>query len=350
MRADPRPGPGGFAAPGAGGRGCRFRLGGGAAGIQRLEAELVGQAFAPHRHDTYAVGVTLSGVQTFRYRGEQRHCLPGQWHILHPDELHDGAAGTGDGFGYRIFYLDPALVQDALGGLPLPFVADPVIPATGMPRVLGGFLADIGEPLDELEAVEVTTAIADSLRAHASPARGRPIGLDMEAMRRIRSLLLDDPTTRHRAGDLEAASGLDRWTIARQFRAAYGTSPTRFRTMRRLDLARALLLGGNPPAAAATAAGFADQAHLTRMFKHAYGLTPATWAAAVHVTTSRTVPATKGPSGDKCHDTAATIPAGVRLRQPASPTPMSPPPRLQTYSSQTAGHVKDRAGDTRPLR
>jgi hypothetical protein len=34
-------------------------------------------AFAPHRHDTYAIGITLAGVQTFRYRSEQRHCLPG---------------------------------------------------------------------------------------------------------------------------------------------------------------------------------------------------------------------------------------------------------------------------------
>ncbi|WP_331459548.1 AraC family ligand binding domain-containing protein, partial [Nonomuraea sp. SBT364] len=24
----------------------------------------------PHRHDTYAIGITLTGVQTFRYRGE----------------------------------------------------------------------------------------------------------------------------------------------------------------------------------------------------------------------------------------------------------------------------------------
>jgi hypothetical protein len=60
-------------------------------------------------------------VQTFRYRGETRHCLPGECHILHPDELHDGRAGTPEGFGYRIVYVDPALVQQALGGRALPF-------------------------------------------------------------------------------------------------------------------------------------------------------------------------------------------------------------------------------------
>jgi AraC-like DNA-binding protein len=36
-----------------------------------------------------------------------------------------------------------------------------------------------------------------------------------------------------------------------------------------------------PLAQAASEAGFADQSHLTRQFKQAYGLTPARWASAV---------------------------------------------------------------------
>src|SRR4051794_7272862 len=97
-------------------------------GVEPLEARFLGRAFAPHRHDTYAIGITLSGVQAFHYRGALRRCLPGWCHVLHPDELHDGAAGTEDGFAYRIAYVDPALVQRALGGRgALPFVADPVL-------------------------------------------------------------------------------------------------------------------------------------------------------------------------------------------------------------------------------
>ena len=33
---------------------------------------------------------------------------------------------------------------------------------------------------------------------------------------------------------------------------------------------------------AALAAAFADQSHMSRQFKRAYGLTPARWAAALH--------------------------------------------------------------------
>ena len=69
--------------------------------------------------------------------------------------------------------------------------------------------------------------------------------------------------------------------LARQFRAAFGTSPSRFRTMRQLDRARRLMIGGTALAEAALEAGFADQSHLSRQFKRAYGMTPARWRAAL---------------------------------------------------------------------
>ena len=100
-------------------------LGHGSDAIQRVEAFIQSGGFSPHRHDVYAIGVTLSGVQSFRYRGADRQCLPGQCHILHPDEMHDGRAAESGGFRYRIAYIDPGLIQRALGGKSLPFVADP---------------------------------------------------------------------------------------------------------------------------------------------------------------------------------------------------------------------------------
>lgn len=81
-----------------------------------------------------------------------------------------------------------------------------------------------------------------------------------------------------RSAELEMVTGLDRYALARQFRRSFGTSPYRYRVMRHLDRARALITAGTPLCEAAIAAGFADQSHLTRHFKRAYGLPPGRWA------------------------------------------------------------------------
>src|SRR5262245_35531281 len=82
-------------------------------GVGLLRAWFEGRPFARHRHDTYAIGVTEAGVQMFDYRGKVEVSGPGQVVVLHPDEAHDGRAGAGAGFGYRIVYAEPARVAAA---------------------------------------------------------------------------------------------------------------------------------------------------------------------------------------------------------------------------------------------
>jgi AraC-like DNA-binding protein len=259
---------------------ARIRIGAGGHGIERLEACFTGDAFAPHRHDTYAIGITLSGVLAFRYRGAQQYCFPGQCHILHPDELHDGGSGSDDGFAYRIVYIDPALIQQALGGRPLPFIPDPVIDLPASRRALLSSAWDIESPVDEFSRVDIVVAVADMLAAMLD--RPSNVGtLHLRALMDVRDRIAADPAAWPSAAALERLAGLDRWTLARQFRAAFGTSPSRFRTMRQLDHARRLMAHGVCLAEAAADAGFADQSHFSRQFKRAYGLTPGRWAAAL---------------------------------------------------------------------
>jgi AraC-like DNA-binding protein len=271
----------------AGGRGLeglcdvrgRIRIGTGVEGVERLEAYFQGRAFAPHRHDTYAIGITRAGVQSFRYRGALRHCLPGQCHILHPDEPHDGAAGTDAGFGYGIVYIDPALIREATGTLP--FVADPVIEATALSEELVSFLGDIDSDMDALARTDIALAAADQLLALSAGRPEKIPPLSLASLRRVRELIAASPARRHAMVELERIADLDRWTLARQFRLAFGTSPSRYRRMRQLDALRALIQAGTPLAEAASAAGFADQSHMSRCFKSAYGLTPGHWVRAV---------------------------------------------------------------------
>ncbi|MGY2081330.1 helix-turn-helix domain-containing protein [Modestobacter sp. SYSU DS0657] len=66
--------------------------------------------------------------------------------------------------------------------------------------------------------------------------------------------------------------------LVRAFTRRHGLPPHRYLTGRRVDRARRLLLDGLPPAEVATAAGFCDQAHLTRHARRMLGTTPAAYA------------------------------------------------------------------------
>src|ERR687885_661737 len=121
-------------------------------GVELLQAHFGGRGFAPHRHDTYGIAVTDLGVQTFDYRGSVQHSLPGQVTVLHPDEEHDGRAGTESGFGYRIVYVAPAQISvavRAITGRPtsLPFVREPVAASPVLARAVAEAFGSDLEPL-----------------------------------------------------------------------------------------------------------------------------------------------------------------------------------------------------------
>jgi AraC-like DNA-binding protein len=246
-------------------------------GLELLQAWFAGRAFDRHRHDTYAIGVTEAGVQTFDYRGRAERSVPGQVVVLHPDEAHDGRAGTGAGFGYRIAYVEPARIAAAvraIRGRPaaLPFVSEPVLTNETLRRAVTAAFRCGREPL-AVDALVLGLA-AGLVEAERDGPRARPPRrLDHAALERARAFLDGQPGV-VRSDELEAVGGLGRYDLARQFRVAYGVSPYRYSLMRRLDRARASIGGETPLAELALAAGFVDQAHFTRMFRSAFGVTP----------------------------------------------------------------------------
>ncbi|HVU20565.1 MAG TPA: AraC family transcriptional regulator [Rhizomicrobium sp.] len=247
--------------------------------LDRIDARLAGAAYTPHRHDTYAIGITLEGVQSFDYRGKTRSSLPGQVVVLHPDELHDGRAGDGTVFRYRTAYIAPVRIQDALGGRPLPFIREGVCSDARLRRAVSALLDDFEHPLSELEEHDALTDLAHVLAAvagrtaatRASDRRAALAARDYIEAHLIRNISLRE---------LERETRRDRWQLSRDFRATFGTSPYRYLTARRLDRARRMMLEGGSTAGIAISCGFSDQSHFGRLFKKTFGLTPNAWLRA----------------------------------------------------------------------
>lgn len=257
------------------------------AGIQRIEAFFSGKAYAPHRHDTYSIGYTIEGVQSFDYRGSRSDSTPGKVIVLHPDEIHNGEAGSAEGFHYRMIYIEPSMVREALGSSAgaLPFVKEAVFGDPRLFRAIHEAFKDMDAALEQVALDEITTLLADGLLANDPSATSSKRSLiDAKATGLAREYLdanLDRTVT---SDELESITGQNRYALSRQFRKAYGTSPYRYLMMRRLDHARAEIATGLSLVDAAINAGFSDQAHMTRRFKANYGISPGHWQRLVRRT------------------------------------------------------------------
>ncbi len=253
-------------------------------GMERIEARFSGNGFSPHRHDTYALGLTLSGVQTFTYRGAARFSTPGRLIVLHPDELHDGGAGDEAGLTYRMIYISPerisAAVESMFGFRSLPFVQAPVVDDPALRQSLIEALGELDAEMGELKRDCLVAEIAGHLQRIGAPGSGngrKPIA--RHALLRCRDYLAEGAGTHVSSETLEAISGLDRFSLARQFRTAFGTSPHRFLLQRRLARVKTMIAAGETLADAALSQGFADQSHMTRHFRKTYGMTPGRFQA-----------------------------------------------------------------------
>ena len=96
-------------------------------GVEAIHARFSGHAYDLHRHDEWLVGVTDRGLQNFYCRGRRRRSPPGRVILIEPGEMHDGQAGTADGFAYRMLYLPQSWLRTEL---PRPSAGDPGFSST----------------------------------------------------------------------------------------------------------------------------------------------------------------------------------------------------------------------------
>jgi AraC-like DNA-binding protein len=179
-----------------------------------------------------------------------------------------------------MLYLDPAAVSQALDCDSPPFVAEVVADDSGMAQGIHEAFQDFPLPLEPLAADATVGRMAELLSLRSDGVwRKRQGSVALRAVTRARDFLVTEAHRIVGSGELERVSGLDRFTLARHFRRAFGTSPHRFQVGRRLMRAQELIAEGASLSDAAAAAGFADQSHLTRHFAARFGVTPGRWAA-----------------------------------------------------------------------
>ncbi|WP_324191831.1 AraC family transcriptional regulator [Nocardia brasiliensis] len=258
--------------------------------VEVMQAHFERHVYHLHSHETYSFGLTRFGAQSFDCRGASRVSAAGMVMAFNPDEPHDGHSTTELGFTYSIVHIGTELITDLLTeqaarptGLPL--FADPVLDDPLLSQALSRLHASLWQPGSELAADE---ALGATVAALVRRGARRPLvrsgtgggGVGVDIARRVRAVLDDRYLEPLSMDDLAEATECSRFALYRAFRANYGLAPSDYQRLLRLRAARRSIAAGRPVAEAAVAAGFADQAHLTRWFRRCYGITPGVYSSA----------------------------------------------------------------------
>lgn len=257
---------------------------------KRSEGSGLGRVELPACDRGFLVGVSLSA-------GHRRHILQprhGSRHVFGDDAIYirrfdeDYCADLDGAFDFMLIELAPALFDDAMDersgrriaglagvtGLPDPVLASlarALQPALARPREASRlFIEQIGQAVAThlVEHYGDGVALARRARRGLSPAQAA------KAREMLRARLDGDVSI----GEVAAACSLSRAHFSRAFRETVGQTPHQWLTGQRIEHARGLLrLGSLPLAEVASACGFADQSHFTRVFSAASGCTPGAW-------------------------------------------------------------------------
>lgn len=135
------------------------------------------------------------------------------------------------------------------------------------------------DPLHSLYGESLATALVAKLFGVKEAKSRQRTKLSDQQLRLATEFIQDNFHTPIRLSELAELTGLSQLHFSRAFKETVGMPAHKWHQEIRVKRAQELLLKRNASLSEiATEAGFADQAHLTRVFKRVTGVTPAYWA------------------------------------------------------------------------
>lgn len=248
-------------------------------GLSLLSADLTTHEYPPHTHDALLVAVTEAGGSEIGAHGGPQEVHGAALLVVNPAEAHSSRMRRSTRWRYRSFYLEEDALRDVLTGLGvdrLPAFAQNVVADRDLIQdflALHRGLEGAGDPLRRRELLVGTFGRLVRRYGSLGARVAVPPG-DRALLARAVGVLRQryaEPVT---LAELAEAAGLTQYQLIGLFRRGTGLTPHAYLTQLRLEVARDRLRRAAPIAEAALAAGFYDQAALTRHFKRRFGITP----------------------------------------------------------------------------
>ena len=234
-----------------------------------------GLTFARHSHDECVIGVNLVGEESVWLDRREFQAGPGSITLYNPGQIQGGGAADGAPWHFVSLYVAADALAADLGLAQLEFdrslCFQPDLAQRLAAAVKGALnddplLREINEDALVLLLGEVVGASGVRLPGAATGGKGM--------IHRAQELLAEQLSQALPLDQLGDELGLSKFHLLRTFQRETGLSPRQWAMQLRTCRAKGLLRRGASASDVAHELGFADQSHLNRHFRAAYGITP----------------------------------------------------------------------------
>jgi AraC-like DNA-binding protein len=253
-----------------------------------LKGRFVKHRYPSHAHDTHCVALITSGSLVVNVAGHEQMLRRGDIVTIDADTVHAGRAGPTGSWKMRVahFFAEDLAAYTESTGLPVRSrfnVAAPVLRDATLAQWLYGisWCSEVNDdPFKRSETL--AAAIGRLVALHAArPAKRVSPHVEPRVIRAVKDQLHTELGAKLTLHTLAAAQGVMPFTLLRAFVRSTGLSPHAYQQQVRIRYAQRRLSVGATPVAVAIEAGYADQAHFTRVFKQYTGVTPKAFQLAV---------------------------------------------------------------------
>jgi AraC-like DNA-binding protein len=199
--------------------------------------------------------------------------------LISPYEISFGGSDN-DEFEYDVLYPSCELVNDIMkvapGETAFPCFQDVILKRSDVvDDLISAMDGYISKPEFGASTAKIEGSLGDLLRGRALNADSNGFSKsNCVAIATACELIRESQRTPIDLSIIADRVGLSRFYFIRLFHKFTRMTPSAYQRQVKLAAARRLILDGANLAAAAAEAGFADQAHMTRLFKQTFGFTP----------------------------------------------------------------------------
>ncbi|MFM0390545.1 helix-turn-helix transcriptional regulator [Paraburkholderia phytofirmans] len=236
--------------------------------------------YAKHSHETFSIGAVTGGRSEYLNRHAREWIGAGAVVMMNPDDVHACNPVADQRWSYRMMHVDVAWLtglQHELGfseNHAFRAFSQTMTTDAGLFNGLNRLHAILFDgDADMLHKQSATIAFFSEVQNTLNPAVLPDHGASRQ-LTRAAEFIAENCTRSLKLEDICEAAGLSASHLIRAFKQRYGMTPHAYLINRRIQYSRAQLRRGRVIVDVALDAGFADQAHLQRIFKRLVAATP----------------------------------------------------------------------------